>query len=175
MNPVKRAAVVAAAMVLAQGSLLSCQLVIPCNTRDLSISQRFGGVANGGGIVYNYILTNQGRRPCTVSGYPAAIALGKDRMPVDKIEFERSLGAAAGPADQHVRLIPLDPGSHAWFQVMSYDCMGCYNAEQFSLCKKARLIRITPPGNRRPFPPLAFETCTANPKISFLLPGLPPG
>lgn len=174
MNPVKLSAVAVAAMMLTQGSLLSCQLAAPCKTQDLAISGEGGEkIAAGGMITYNYILTNQGKQPCTLSGYPTAIALGGDRLPVREIHFKRSLGAVAGPADQHAGLVPLARGAHAWFQVDSNDCMGCDNAGQLSLCKKTKFIRITPPENKQPFRPLAFMTCTPSPGISFLLPGRP--
>jgi hypothetical protein len=158
---------------LVTGAQMCCQSLPRCQTRDLSIRVPGGpGVAGGGKLAYNFELANQGNQTCTLSGYPAAVALDAKGKVVHSVRFEHALGVVAGPEDQRLRTIRLNAGGHAWFQVFGYDGMG---EEDLKPCQIVTGIRITPPGGNPPFQKIdQFATCLDfTPTISFLLPGNP--
>jgi hypothetical protein len=145
-----------------------------CLTHDLSIRLVYEG-AGMGQIVRDFVLTNDGSHACKLSGYPKAVALNEQLAVVHEIPFVHC-GASCGPGieneNQRVHIIRLKPGAHAWFQISSSDGMGL---EDVSFCHKATQVRVTPPGNDKPFPKLLpFVACTPGAGISFLLPGESP-
>lgn len=155
-------------------SLLRSQPPAPCLTRELSIQNdgNGGSVAGGGKLGYDYVLTNRGRRACTLFGYPTAVALDKDGKIVREVPFQRMAGWVGGPENQKVRAVRLKPGAQAMFQVMGYDGMG---ADPVPVCNQVTQIRITPPGNHRPFAPMQdFRTCSGfAAQVSFIVPASP--
>jgi len=159
---------------LLAGSLLQCQRLPPCHMRDLAIRDDLGGgVAGGGRVVTDFILTNRTGQACALSGYPVAELLDGKGNVLTGAHFEHEPGVFPGLENQPMRTILLHPGGHAWFQVWAYDGMGSDGISQCSIVKK---IRIALPGDKLPSPKtLLLGACLdGRVSISFLVSGTPP-
>jgi hypothetical protein len=139
--------------------------------RDLSIRELDAKIGAGGRVFYDFVLKNHGSSVCTISGYPSAVALDADGKPATGVVFEHAARAFRGPEHQRVRTIALQPGGHAWFEIMGNDGMG--NPKP---CQIIDRVRIRLPGRNPPFPRIQrFATCPGfdTPSISFFVPGVP--
>jgi hypothetical protein len=140
-----------------------------CLTRELTIEPADGGAAMHT-VISNFVLTNKGQRTCSLSGYPAAVALDNKGRVVREIVFQHA-APTGGPVDLKVQEIRLAPGEHAWFEIVSDDSTGL---EDTSFCKKATMVRITPPLDQQHFHEIfPFLACTPVVSISFLVTGKP--
>jgi hypothetical protein len=140
-----------------------------CLTRELTIDLGDGSAAMHT-VIQSFVITNTGKRTCILSGYPSAVALSSKKRIVREIVFQHAASIGA-PVDQKVQEIRLAPGEHAWFEIVSDNTTGL---EDTSFCKKAAMVRITPPMNQRHFQKIfPFGACTPNVSISFLLAGTP--
>lgn len=154
--------------------LLCCQQLRPCHMRDLAMRDLGGKVAGGGTVVTDFVLINGGGQACTLASYPAAELLNGKGNVLTGARFKHEPGVFPGPQNQPMRTLRLQPGGHAWFQVWTYDGTGSADVSQCSIVKKIRIA--LPDDTLQLGKTLPFWACLEGQlRISFLVPGAPPG
>jgi hypothetical protein len=109
-----------------------------CPARQLRIRMVYGGPAAGtvGGVLG---LTNQGREPCRLAGWPVLVALG----PSGPATAARTLGVFGGPTLTRPPVVTLRPGAQAVAVLAVSDAPG---PGMTSCPASYRRLRVTPPG-----------------------------
>jgi Protein of unknown function (DUF4232) len=112
-----------------------------CPARQLKIRMIYGGPAAGTvGAVLG--LTNQGREPCRLAGWPVLVALG----PSERTTAVRTLGVFGGPALTRPPVVTIRPGAQAVAVLTVVDAPG----PGLTTCPPPyRRLRVTPPGTSR--------------------------
>ena len=112
-----------------------------CPARQLKIRMIYGGPAAGTvGAVLG--LTNQGREPCRLAGWPALVALG----PAGRTTAVATLGVFGGPALTRPPVVTVMPGAEAVAVLAVADAPG----PGLTTCPPPyRRLRVTPPGTSR--------------------------
>jgi hypothetical protein len=109
-----------------------------CPARQLKIRMIYGGPAAGtvGGVLG---LTNQGREPCQLAGWPVLVARG----PSGRTTAARTLGVFGGPALTRPPVVTIRPGAQAVAVLSVADAPG---PGMTSCPPPYRRLRVTPPG-----------------------------
>ena len=108
-----------------------------CPARQLKIRMIYGGPAAGtmGGVLG---LTNEGREPCRLAGWPVLVALGASGRTI----AARTLGVFGGPALASPPVVTIRPGAQAVAVLTAADAPGPGLA---SCPPPYRRLRVTPP------------------------------
>jgi hypothetical protein len=112
-----------------------------CPARQLKIRMIYGGPAAGTvGAVLG--LTNQGREPCRLAGWPVLVTLG----PAERTTAVATLGVFGGPALTRPPVVTIRPGAQAVAVLAVADAPG----PGLTTCPPPyRRLRVTPPGPSR--------------------------
>lgn len=116
----------------------------PCQTQHLLLAfDRFGAATSNEAA--QFVLVNQSKQSCTLSGYPALQLLDARHQPIPA-HVGQSTGSPLHPTQAPHRFV-LGPREKAYF-VVAWANLGCGKIPPASFASPVSFLRVTPPLNQ---------------------------